>query len=701
MRGVAILFTFLLVVAGCGGGDGAARGPGDAASADHAAGSDEAAADTGADAADTASDEGAPDAADMPVDVGPGEPPWAAPDEVTRIATATGALYAPLGISVAGQGQTLDDDSPRSPLAKRFFATTSILDPPGVRVISLVRGDTRLILVQTDLFIIFGEYFLQVVERVRARTGVDLHESLVLMANHTHAGPARILDFIIGNAFADEFDAEIFEGAMASITDPIVAALQAEHVPVRFGHVAAQNAEMHRDRRCEDGEYTNDTMGILRFDAVDGGPVAVVVNYAMHGTVLSHRPAALSGDAPRFVELKVSEALEGAPLVLFAQSWAGDMAPGDPHGHVASPDAPAARPVAQADRLEALGRSAAETVLAAWDGIAMVDDPPIGLRAHDAPFDWEAMGYQSQQDFPYPHGGVWCGGTEDFCPGSEREPNMRACVPVPDLDLLPTQVRVSAARISDALMITLPGEPVTSLGEYALDRARELTGMEHAYLLGYAQEYAGYLVLPDDWAKGGYEAASNIFGPRQGVTVADAAASVAAQLIDPAADLAFEPRPRRQAAAVSATQEPYVPGPSIGAGAALEAPAAPGDDGVVRFTWSGGDPWVDSPRVIIEGRSGDGEFQPLTIGDTPLDSDHYRLALSLAPDPAWTRDAAEGAPRTFRWTAHLRTAARIASPGAPLAGEVRFRVTGQALDDEGGVDDYSVTSAAATIGSVP
>ena len=66
-------------------------------------------------------------------------------------------------------------------------------------------------------------------------------------------------------------------------------------------------------------------IGLLRLDTAEGKPIALIANYAIHGTVLSGANLQISGDAPGVVSEYVEKAI-GAP-VLFVNGAAGNMAP--------------------------------------------------------------------------------------------------------------------------------------------------------------------------------------------------------------------------------------------------------------------------------------------------------------------------------------------------------------------------------------
>lgn len=66
-------------------------------------------------------------------------------------------------------------------------------------------------------------------------------------------------------------------------------------------------------------------IGLLRLEKADGSPLALLANYAIHGTVMSGANLQISGDAPGIVAEYV-ERKTGIPL-LFINGAAGNIAP--------------------------------------------------------------------------------------------------------------------------------------------------------------------------------------------------------------------------------------------------------------------------------------------------------------------------------------------------------------------------------------
>ena len=167
----------------------------------------------------------------------------------------------------------------------------------------------------------------------------------------------------------------------------------------------------------------------------------------------------------------------------------------------------------------------------------------------------------------------------------------------------------------------------------------------------------------------------------------------AEHVFKPSVELAFTPLPA----------VPYEPGdgaayahaPTTAYGATvvdLPEDAAAGD--VLTYSWTGGDPWVDSPSVALQVHDGE-DWRPATAGPRPIDEKGYRISLTLDVEPAWAKTSAKE--RTFTWSAELRTAVRAPAPAQALKGQYRLVVNGIAGLGGGELVTYSLSSQPVTI----
>jgi len=641
---------------------------------------------------DVVDDADAGDASDVDVDTTP-EPepfPWVPPDDGVHARVVSVDFPVPLGHPTAGYGQTGDDEQPVSPFIDHFHATTRLHTRPGVKVLALHQGGRRVLLARAELIGVFTGLAVAIDQRVQERAGVSILDELILGATHTHAGPGRYIEHILSQLIADAFDPNFYDALVDAFADAIIDAIGPAE-PVKIAHGFTNVSSLHSDRRCENGDVEDGTMGVLRVDrASDDSPLAILVNFAMHGTVLSYKAHTLSGDAPGMLEQKIAERFETPVEVLYFQSWAGDMAPGNvdalfPPPEVVSDEDP------DFARMEGLGAHAADEIALLWDTMAPTDVIDLDMHHVNVPFGLDVMGY-AEGEFPFPNGGAYCGGEQSEC-NDGVVPVMEGCFSIP-ADHTLWHTRVSVLRIGDLVLAPLPGEPCTPLGLAYRQQIRDASLLDDVMVLGYAQDYTGYLLDPEDWAMGGYEGASNFWGPKQGIHVAEWGAALAARLVDSDAPLPGEAHEGASPLAPELNEE-RTPTDSLDVGTPGESATSLALGDTWTWSWTGGDPGIDFPRVRLQRQEGDQWRVFARKSGAEVWEGGYEMILSLAPEPGYEADP-DATGRTFHWTMTLPVTRRVPSPHPLTSGTYRVHVTGMASVG-GALTPYEVVSAEVVI----
>jgi hypothetical protein len=86
----------------------------------------------------------------------------------------------------------------------------------------------------------------------------------------------------------------------------------------------------------------------------------------------------------------------------------------------------------------------------------------------------------------------------------------------------PIQAEVQVIRLADLALVILPGEPFTELG--LAIKARSVA--PHTFVVGYANDWIGYLTTAEAWLEGGYEVSPGPWtrvGPAGGVQMVEKA----------------------------------------------------------------------------------------------------------------------------------------------------------------------------------
>ncbi|MFH1531444.1 MAG: neutral/alkaline non-lysosomal ceramidase N-terminal domain-containing protein [Pseudomonadota bacterium] len=673
---------FLVFAPACGGGGGA-DGGGDP---DTGGGADLAAPDLIPDTG-SAEDTVAPEDTPPPLDV--------VIDERLRVGAAVLSMNTPIGISTAGYGQSGKPEHKKSPLVGLFIATDHEHTDIACKAIWVEKGDHRLAMASFDVIGVTQDIVKITEDRLEEALGLDMRGKVLLNGTHTHLGPGRLSPNYMWEVAADLYWQHFYN----LFTDRIVECLLEARADLEYGaigHGLTECETCHSDRRCENPEFMDHRMWVLRLDREDGTPKAAVVNFAIHGTVFGWSDAVLSGDAPGAISQKIEENLPVPIPVLFVNSWGGDAGPGNPT--VEPPPVTCDAIPGNHTRMEAIGYTAWEAFSGIWDGIETSEDAIIDSVTYAVPLDTEAIGY-APGEFDYPNGGGLCGNQNDVpCWGEAgNDPNMLACLPLLPGTLF-THTALSAARFGDLLIVTLPGEPLADLSvELAADVAAA-TGIEDVAIWGYSQDHLGYILHEYDFMAGGYEPSMVFWGPKEGDYLAGLSLEIAQKLVDPAFELSFVPK--ELTLYEKQPLQLYLPMANAnGAPAALQQPPAEVTAGeMIHFQWLGGDPWPRNPVVHIETQV-DGQWQDLTLptNGRVVDSSWYRIVIHMDMDPPWKAVGGISIPRDWIWTADFATARNVPTPGGTLDGTCRFVVDGTWSDGGGVLKEYQLTSEPFTV----
>lgn len=633
-----------------------------------------------------------------------------------RAGVAEGFLDFPVGVSMAGFGGR---PGGKSPYNSALGASAGFYNRLRVKALSLSNGGETIVIVKTPL--IFPTLYLyeKITEKLKSDYGLDLWNNIILTSTHTHSGPARFWRLLEGfGAFGlDESSGEIFKRLVDSIT-PVIASAVNSMEPARFGYGINKRFDpedrINRDRRCEDDNIYTDlsntdvylrgdtyktkdnSLVVIRIEKENGEPLAVVVNFGMHGTVFEDEN--FTEDAPGAVEYGVEDAFgrRGKQIVaLFVQGAGGDVSPaGDFLGH------------SHTQQLEMIGNAIAEKVLALWDSITTTDIIPMEIVNERVDISRESIGY-SDDEFvnykgePYKFGAFGCGGNEG-APGVDcGNPETKLidgslpCIFIIE-DLITDessmegfqqfmQTRITAARIGDLFIATLPGEPLSMLANELEKRAREIPGIRDVTTFGYAQDHQLYLSTEEEWWQGGYEAFMNIWGPEFGNFLAEKSLSLLEQVTTPEKEdnSSCEPEPKIYSPLDTTFVTPASSNPEPSP--LTEPKKIYKRFETVVFEWNGGDPAVDFPVVTVEQERSAGIFETLKGPDLrDYDNTRYYMVTRYRAVPSYVsnRSATE---RQHIWRVEWEL------PRDFGTGRYRFRVKGNYYKN-GATNEYTLNS---------
>ncbi len=334
---------------------------------------------------------------------------------------------------------------------------TEVHDDLYARALVLESGSTKFALVACDLCAINAGLRQAALKLLREKdTGIP-PDNVMVVGTHTHAGSGGYILSMLAPPVAGFYDPAILNTLAGGIAESIVQA-NAALAPARFG-VAAKDLEgYNRNRR---GSKTLDKqMTILRFDGDDGKPIALLVNFTAHPTIIDGSDMKVSRGWPGGMVDAIRAHYGGKTEVLFCNGAEGDASPAG---------TPEARD--NYERAVAFGKRIAKPAIALAETIQATEAPEIKVVLNR---------------FKLP-------------------PSVLARI-------LPKQTHAHRIEIGQTWLMGMPGEAIMQIGLDLKARARAL-GARHPVVIGLADDHLMYFVTREEWPRGRYEVTMNMYGP--------------------------------------------------------------------------------------------------------------------------------------------------------------------------------------------
>jgi hypothetical protein len=365
-----------------------------------------------------------------------------------------------------------------------FRPSTGVHDPIKVRALVLEAGAVRLLWVAVDLVGMDAS----LVSDLRARLdqlGLR-YAAVVAAASHTHSGPGAFARSDLFGFLAVDRESPRVRGRLFSAMEEATRQAERRKRPATVGTGRSEIPGL-TDSRVHGP--LDPELGVLKVMGADNRPIAVVWNYAIHGTALGRGNFKLSGDVMGDAAARIEEQL-GAPA-LFVNGAEGDVSPRQ-RGW---------------DGVAAAGKALSAGVLAAWPRIAPDADQRLSAAVETAAL---------------PAPGLELGN----CLGGWIPRGTRLGLGA----ALPASAEVVAVGVGRSAWVAIPGELDTQLGQEikAAGRGR----FAHTFVAGLANGYLGYFVTAEHFRTPSYISCGSLYGERGGEILRGAAVTALRELAE-------------------------------------------------------------------------------------------------------------------------------------------------------------------------
>jgi hypothetical protein len=348
--------------------------------------------------------------------------------------------------------------------------------------------------------------------------------SIIVCASHTHSGPAGwtgVLHPAARTGVDRDLRAELVGRIVAGSSD-----LGVQLRPVEPLYFETNAPGIGANRNDPHGPH-DDTLGLIAFVANDGRVAGAVFDHASHPTVLGEDNLEWSADWPGVAKRVLRSALASetpgpdgsgdAPIVGFLQGAAGD---------ISSRFVRRAQSFTEVDRLGTLFAAHALRALSGGDPVVLTGADHVVRRATvrlatrslPDPGSAEKTAAEMKQRWEGVRARGEAAAEERIALTRYQGAEIRAAMARGELPSeLP--VRLTALGIGRCAWIHLPVELFASLGL----ELRKGSPFEYTRVIGYTDDYLGYVADEGAHEDMVYEAMASVFGPRAGAHLIDAA----------------------------------------------------------------------------------------------------------------------------------------------------------------------------------
>ncbi len=429
-----------------------------------------------------------------------------------KVGTGRTDITPPVGIAHAGWGAATHQRAEGVDMP--FYATA----------LYVTDGDLEIAIVDIDAGILLNEDDAAIRAEVASVAGIK-PENLRLSATHTHSGPVN------RQSWLDE-GMELVGPYWDSLPERVATAVNTARHNAKPAHVGVgkgtSTINVNRRPALADGTLftgrnwdgvVDRELGIVAINDTDGNPIATLLNFACHPTILGPANKLLSPDFPGYARKVVEQ--YGGGLCLFLQGAAGNCGP--THGFIGEVAVAkwlgerlgleSARirleidPVPRKERLIEVVQSGAD--------LGMYEDDPAGepddtLRIINTTAKLPVGKFPSIAEAQADFNSIVETLNHTRKTGTEAEIKLavsnakRAGFVLGNATRTadgPMLMPVQAMRIGPAALVAIPVEAFCEIGI----AVKNASPAQQTLFSGYTNGYMGYMPMADNFEEGGYE----------------------------------------------------------------------------------------------------------------------------------------------------------------------------------------------------
>lgn len=313
-------------------------------------------------------------------------------------------------------------------------------------------------------------------------------ENILLLPSHAHTSLEMFAlndKNIFGMPAIGVFQPELLEFVVDNLAQ-LIRETDDHLTEIKVGTRQITLTGLNRNRRG-DGAVDRE-LTVTRVDDVNSNPVAVLVNWTGHPTIMDENDMLVSGGWPGYLQRELEDWIGNDVVAMYCNGAEGDQS------------VIAGKGSSHYEKAEYYGRKIAKQVLPVYEKIKTIEKP-----------DFEFISQEITLPPRKPHPTFMQTGGEEYQLDEEKIQGLLN-------HIFPATTYITALRFGDLTIVGAPGEMIAELG-ISIKEELKRQGMDHPVIGGLANEWISYIVTEDEYEQGGYETSVSFYGPGLGEVI--------------------------------------------------------------------------------------------------------------------------------------------------------------------------------------
>jgi neutral ceramidase len=364
-----------------------------------------------------------------------------------------------------------------------------IHDDIKAKALVLKDGDKKFVMITADI-LGFPPNVRAMLAKKLASQGWN-EDNILLLPSHSHSSLEMFAlnDKNIFNMPAiGIFQPQLLEFVVERLATLIQQA-EKELADIQIGTAQVELEGLNRNRRG--ASSVDKELTITRIDHLNGKPLAVLVNWTAHPTIMNDRDMWVSGGWPGYLQRELEAWIGNEVVAIYYNGAVGDQSVIAREG------------ASNYEKAEFYGRSIAIQAKSVYDQIELSKNANMAYTQ----FSVTLPAHKAHPDF------MKTGGKEYQLDENKIQMLLE--------QVFPKTTQIPFLKIDDLVIVGVPGEMIAEIG-LQVKQFLQKSGVAYPVIGGIANEWISYILTEDEYHRGGYETSTSFYGPSLGSVMYEA-----------------------------------------------------------------------------------------------------------------------------------------------------------------------------------